>query len=40
MNRLISFENVGELLALPFVQSALIACAVLAACGGSPTSIS
>jgi zinc/manganese transport system permease protein len=34
VNKLISFENVGELLALPFVQSALIACAVLGLVAG------
>ena len=34
MNRLISFDGIGELLALPFVQSALIACAVLGLVAG------
>jgi zinc/manganese transport system permease protein len=34
MYRLISFEGLGELLALPFVQSALIACAVLGLVAG------
>jgi zinc/manganese transport system permease protein len=34
VNKLISFENVGVLLALPFVQSALIACAVLGLVAG------
>ena len=32
--KLISFEGIGELLALPFVQSALIACAVLGLVAG------
>ena len=32
--RLISFENLGQLLALPFVQSALVACAVLGVVAG------
>ena len=34
MDRLISFDGIGELLALPFVQSALIACAVLGLVAG------
>src|SRR5689334_24984356 len=34
MSKLISFEGIGELLALPFVQSALIACAVLGLVAG------
>jgi zinc/manganese transport system permease protein len=34
LGRLFSFEDIGELLALPFVQSALIACAVLGLVAG------
>lgn len=34
MDKLISFEGIDELLALPFVQSALIACAVLGLVAG------
>ena len=34
MQDVISFEGVGELLALPFVQSALVACAVLGVVAG------
>ena len=34
MSRLFSFENFGGLLALPFVQSALVACAVLGVVAG------
>jgi zinc/manganese transport system permease protein len=34
VKELISFEGVGELLALPFVQSALVACAVLGLVAG------
>jgi zinc/manganese transport system permease protein len=34
VNRLISFTGVGELLGLPFVQSALVACAVLGLVAG------
>jgi zinc/manganese transport system permease protein len=34
VTRLISFENLGELLALPFVQSALVACVVLGVVAG------
>ena len=34
MSRLFSFENIGGLLALPFVQSALVACAVLGVVAG------
>jgi zinc/manganese transport system permease protein len=33
--RLVTFEGLGELLALPFVQSALIACAVLGFAAGA-----
>lgn len=35
MDRLISFEGLGRLLELPFVQSALIACAVLGVVAGA-----
>jgi zinc/manganese transport system permease protein len=35
MNRLISFDGLGALLALPFVQNALIACAVLGLVAGA-----
>jgi zinc/manganese transport system permease protein len=34
VSRLFSFENIGGLLALPFVQSALVACAVLGVVAG------
>lgn len=34
LGRLFSFEDIGELLAVPFVQSALIACAVLGLVAG------
>lgn len=34
LGRLFSFEDIGELLALPFVQSAFIACAVLGLVAG------
>ncbi len=34
LGRLFSFEDIGELLALPFVQSAFIACAVLGVVAG------
>jgi zinc/manganese transport system permease protein len=34
VTRLISFDGVGDLLALPFVQSALVACAVLGLIAG------
>jgi zinc/manganese transport system permease protein len=34
LGRLFSFEDIGKLLALPFVQSALIACAVLGLVAG------
>ncbi|MGE3286811.1 MAG: metal ABC transporter permease [Pseudonocardia sp.] len=34
MDRLISFEGLGELLAIPFVQHALVACAVLGLVAG------
>jgi zinc/manganese transport system permease protein len=34
LGRLFSFEDIGELFALPFVQSALIACAVLGLVAG------
>ncbi len=34
LGRLFSFEDIGELLALPFVQTALIACAVLGLVAG------
>jgi zinc/manganese transport system permease protein len=35
MNKLISFDGLGALLALPFVQNALIACAVLGLVAGA-----
>jgi zinc/manganese transport system permease protein len=35
VDRLFSFEGIGELLAVPFVQSALIACAVLGLVAGA-----
>jgi zinc/manganese transport system permease protein len=35
MDRLITFEGIGRLLELPFVQSALIACAVLGVVAGA-----
>ena len=35
LGRLFSFEDIGELLAVPFVQSALIACAVLGLVAGA-----
>ena len=35
MDRLISFEGLGRLLELPFVQSALVACAVLGVVAGA-----
>jgi zinc/manganese transport system permease protein len=35
MDRLIGFEGIGELLGLPFVQNALIACAVLGLVAGA-----
>src|SRR3954449_7324295 len=35
MTRLINFDGVGELLALPFVQQALLACAVLGLVAGA-----
>jgi len=35
MNRLISFDGLGALLALPFVQNALIACALLGLVAGA-----
>lgn len=35
MDRLITFEGVGQLLGLPFVQSALLACAVLGLVAGA-----
>jgi zinc/manganese transport system permease protein len=34
MSTLISFDGLGELLALPFVQNALVACAVLGLVSG------
>lgn len=35
MDRLISFEGIGQLLAIPFVQHALLACAVLGLIAGA-----